>query len=174
MGTKRCVECETPLRGRQRKFCSNACKQRNHYHRVKHQTNTYFSQTLRGLRRKLRLIKRKGGACSRCGYSANIAALQFHHRDASRKAFQLDLRSLSNRRWQIIAGEATKCDLLCANCHAEVHHPEMEWDAAHRVVHGASAEQSVDVQRVNSGDSSPSSPGDGASADEATRPAERD
>lgn len=123
-----CVECDRPLNGRRVKFCSNACKQRNHYHRVKYQQNTYHSQTLRGTRRKLRLIRLHGGCCQQCSYQRNLAALQFHHRRSEEKRFQLDLRSLSNRRWATIAEEAAKCDLLCANCHAELHHPELSID----------------------------------------------
>ena len=45
-------------------------------------------------------------------------ALQFHHVDPSTKAFTLrdgDTRSLARMR-----EEASKCVLLCANCHAEV------------------------------------------------------
>ena len=72
----------------------------------------------------MRLIGLLGARCSRCGYQRNHAALEFHHREPSEKSFQLDLRSLSNRRWSKIEEEATKCDLLCANCHAEEHNPE--------------------------------------------------
>jgi predicted HNH restriction endonuclease len=43
--------------------------------------------------------------------------------DSGAKSFQLDLRSLSNRRWSVITEEAKKCILLCSNCHAELHNP---------------------------------------------------
>lgn len=70
------------------------------------------------------LVEGAGGACQRCGYDRCIAALQFHHRDPAEKAFGLALfgtaRSLEKAR-----AEAAKCDLLCANCHAEV-----EWGDA--------------------------------------------
>ena len=65
-----------------------------------------------------------GGQCMRCGYARNLSALEFHHRDPSRKSFQLDARTLANRRWAQVETEAAKCDLLCSNCHAETHHPE--------------------------------------------------
>jgi predicted HNH restriction endonuclease len=64
------------------------------------------------------------GSCKNCGYSKNHAALEFHHVDLSTKSFQLDLRSLSNRRWSVIVEEAKKCILLCSNCHAELHNPD--------------------------------------------------
>ena len=77
----------------------------------------------RGNARKRRLIDAMGGACKRCGYDRNPAALVFHHKVTGDKKFQLDLRALSNRRWSSIEAEAAKCELLCANCHAEVHNP---------------------------------------------------
>ncbi len=40
------------------------------------------------------------------------------------KEFQLDLRSLSNRKWESILIEAEKCILLCSNCHSELHNPD--------------------------------------------------
>jgi Homeodomain-like domain len=64
------------------------------------------------------LIAEAGGRCAACGYDGHHAALQFHHVDPSTKAFTLrdgDTRSLARMR-----EEASKCVLLCANCHAEV------------------------------------------------------
>jgi hypothetical protein len=68
----------------------------------------------------------------RCGYNKNTAALQFHHINPEDKLFQLDLRSLSNRKWSEIETEAEKCILLCSNCHAEYHHPECDLNTAER------------------------------------------
>ena len=64
------------------------------------------------------------GGCEKCGYSKNYAALEFHHLDPETKSFQLDLRSLSNRKWLAITEEAKKCILLCSNCDAELHNPD--------------------------------------------------
>lgn len=64
------------------------------------------------------LIAEAGGRCAVCGYDGHHAALQFHHVDPSTKAFTVrdgDTRSLARMR-----DEASKCVLLCANCHAEV------------------------------------------------------
>ena len=44
----------------------------------------------------------------------------FHHHDPATKAFPLDARNCSNRSNEVLAAEAAKCDLLCANCHAEI------------------------------------------------------
>jgi hypothetical protein len=116
-----CVICERALQGRQRRFCSRTCKNRDTNHR--HQN--YASQQSRGLRRKLQLVTEAGGGCTRCGYHRNLAALVWHHRDPSGKTFTLDVRALSNRSEADIRNEISKCALLCANCHAEVHFPEL-------------------------------------------------
>ena len=119
-----CVECARPLTGRQRRFCSRACKNRDTNNR--HQS--YASRQLRGLRRKLQLIEEAGGRCTRCGYRRNSAALGWHHLDADLKAFSLDIRSMSNRSEAEVRTEVAKCVLLCANCHAEEHFPSLSID----------------------------------------------
>ena len=140
---KQCVVCEQPIAGQKQKYCSNACKQKDHYHRVKSQTNTYHSQTLRSLKRKLQLIELFGGGCWKCGYDANVAALHFHHSDPNLKSMKLDMRVLSNRSWEAIIVEADKCELLCSNCHAETHHPELALHAIQRILSGASRQETT-------------------------------
>ncbi len=115
----KCIVCNIPLRGRQRKFCSRECK--NQSGNLSYQS--YLAQQKRGRIRKLELIRMNRGSCEKCGYDRNYAALEFHHVDSDKKFFQLDLRSLSNRKWSVIVKEAEKCILLCSNCHAELHNP---------------------------------------------------
>ncbi len=117
-----CSVCEATLRGRQRRFCSRRCK--NADTNVRHQN--YGSQQARGLRRKLDLIAACGGRCIQCGYDRNSAALVWHHRNPEEKSFELDLRALSNRSLPAIRDELVKCDLVCANCHAELHFPHLD------------------------------------------------
>lgn len=124
MDIKICVVCSTPISGQKIMYCSNACKQKHHYYRIKEQTNSYHSQTIRSLKRKLDLIEMKGGKCEICGYDKNVAALQFHHKDPTKKELKLDARSLGNNRMEKILKEFEKCDLLCANCHLELHNKE--------------------------------------------------
>lgn len=150
---KTCIVCEASLGGQKQKFCSNKCKQKEHYHRLKHQTNTYHSQTLRALIRKLELIETMGGGCLKCGYNKNVSALHFHHKDFTEKLFKLDVRVLSNKRWEAILDEAKKCEILCANCHAEEHNPELSLENVRRITHGASRRKRRDVKGVNSGKS---------------------
>lgn len=116
-----CVICSEALSGRQRKYCARICKNRSSNKR----NQSYVAQQERGLRRKLRLVRSMGSRRSRCGYSANLAALKFHHTEPTRKSFSLDLRALSNRKWPKVLVEARKCILVCSNCHKEIHNPRM-------------------------------------------------
>lgn len=68
---------------------------------------------------KLMLVREAGGGCAMCGYSRCVAALQFHHVDPATKRFALSLKGVS-RAIEVVRAEASKCVLLCANCHAEV------------------------------------------------------
>lgn len=68
---------------------------------------------------KLKAIEYKGGACSSCGYNRCTEALVFHHNVPEEKEFALSGKhSLS---WTRLQQELDKCDLLCMNCHAELH-----------------------------------------------------
>lgn len=72
-------------------------------------------------RRKLKVmaIEHNGGKCQHCGYNKCIAALEFHHRNPTQKDFGLS--NGNTYSWEKIKNEIEKCDLLCANCHRELH-----------------------------------------------------
>ena len=74
---------------------------------------------------KKQAVKRKGGKCEICGYSKNISALQFHHKNPKEKQFGLS-QSGTNHSWKEYWQEAQKCMLLCANCHMQLHYSEEE------------------------------------------------
>lgn len=73
-------------------------------------------------KKKRVLVDRLGGKCVNCGYSKNLAALDFHHRDPSQKSFALSQVNMASSLDKLIP-EADKCDLLCATCHREVEYP---------------------------------------------------
>lgn len=98
MCENKCIVCGKVLQKPKKMYCSNACKQKAHYNKTKQNPNTVFNQTLRGYRRKIKLIELKGGKCESCGYDKNIAALDFHHIDPQSKSFPLDIRKLSNTK----------------------------------------------------------------------------
>lgn len=61
-----------------------------------------------------------GGACQRCGYSACVRALQFHHvRKGERRATLARHTGTATARDAIAHPE--RYTLLCANCHFEEH-----------------------------------------------------
>lgn len=72
-------------------------------------------------RRKVKeiLIAEAGGGCLLCGYSRCVRALQFHHLDPDGKKFGFSAKGLA-KSIAVMRAEASKCVLLCANCHAEV------------------------------------------------------
>jgi hypothetical protein len=81
---------------------------------------------LRNIRRKKELLRRKqwavnylGGKCKKCNYDKCLSALTFHHKNPDEKEYEIG----QMMDWQIdrIIKELKKCDLLCFNCHMELH-----------------------------------------------------
>ena len=62
----------------------------------------------------------KGGKCERCSYDRCIEALDFHHRDPTKKDFGVSSKGYT-RSWKRVQEELDKCVMLCANCHRETH-----------------------------------------------------
>lgn len=127
-GRKYCLECSPFGAHNTRKLGANSlhvcsvCHKMFGYSRVAGDRKTVCAScrtSEKRLEKKRRAVEYKGGACEKCGYSRSISALQFHHRDPATKTF-----SISNKMsvsWPRIKAEVEKCDLLCANCHAEHH-----------------------------------------------------
>lgn len=70
-------------------------------------------------RRQIEAIEYKGGKCCLCGYNRCWAALDFHHKDQSQKEFVIS--GNYTRSWEVLKKELDKCDLICSNCHREIH-----------------------------------------------------
>jgi len=66
-----------------------------------------------------------GGRCKVCGYDKCPASLHFHHRDPEIKNFRISGNHC--RKWEVVQNELDKCDLLCGNCHAELHFQESSY-----------------------------------------------
>ena len=78
------------------------------------------------IRIKQKLIAYKGGKCQKCGYDKPVpGAYHFHHRSPEEKSFNINASTLG---YEALKKEVDKCDLLCANCHAEVH--DLDWSEA--------------------------------------------
>lgn len=59
-------------------------------------------------------------ACKKCGES-HPACIEFHHRDAAKKEFNISQAWRIGYSWERILAEIVKCDVLCANCHRKEH-----------------------------------------------------
>jgi len=70
-------------------------------------------------RAKLKAVAYKGGKCMKCGWSGNIAALEFHHIEGENKEFGIGQKV--NANWEKVKNELDKCELLCSNCHRSLH-----------------------------------------------------
>ena len=95
------------------------------------QTNGYYRcmrcmteavQRWRWRTRRL-LVEEAGGVCVSCGFD-KPAALEFHHLEPGRKSFGLAARGIT-RAVEVLREEASKCVLLCSNCHARVEAGEL-------------------------------------------------
>jgi len=113
-GKRECIKCltfkplsEFTLRGKIKHYrsCCKSCES----DRV-----LEYAQAL-----KRRAVDYLGGKCITCGYNKSVKALQFHHRDPSQKSFTIGKKN--GLKWDTIRPELDKCDLLCANCHFEIH-----------------------------------------------------
>lgn len=123
-----CIVCGAALKGNARLFCSGVCKSKRNSKDPIQKAGNYAAQQGRALCRKLHFIQTLGNCCKICGYNKNYAALHFHHTDATQKSFSIDSRKISNTRMSVLEKEVSKCELLCANCHAERHHPNLTLD----------------------------------------------
>ena len=111
--TKKCPACQTELeykffyknKGRTTGFC----KKCHNNSVVKRQQN--YKKTC---------VAYKGGACEMCGYSKYYGALEFHHKDPTKKDFTI-AKSRHSSFNETTKKELDKCLMLCANCHREEH-----------------------------------------------------
>ncbi len=82
-------------------------------------------------------VQQMGNQCLICGYDRCLAALEFHHLNPREKDFDIS-RALRRKMSRLqIERELSKCILVCATCHREVHNglhpkylesPEDGWD----------------------------------------------
>jgi hypothetical protein len=113
-----CIVCLNHLSGSKTHYCSRRCKRK--WFRPK----SIKLSKQRAKTRKIDLVILKGGCCQCCGYNENLSALTFHHRYD--KSFHLTQTYLRRYKLERILLELDKCDLLCMNCHMELHHPDMD------------------------------------------------
>lgn len=71
------------------------------------------------------LLSRVNYQCQICGYNKCHYALAFHHLDPLTKLFSISGQALTYSLQKLIT-EASKCIVLCHNCHSEVHHSNLD------------------------------------------------
>ena len=89
-----------------------------------HGDNNGRASTITAIRHaiKKQLVNYKGGKCEKCGYDKCIGALQFHHLEPNTKDFEVSARyNGGHLDMQLLYQEVDKCQMLCANCHSEIH-----------------------------------------------------
>lgn len=86
------------------KLCENSIKKKNHRYKIAH--------ILTSLGREYK--------CEICGYNKNYSALAFHH-NKGKKNFEINVAK--SRSYESVKEEIKLCQLLCFNCHQEVHNP---------------------------------------------------
>ena len=92
--------------------------QRNRTHLLNKQRekNRRFAES----RRKWITAYKKTLECVRCGEN-HPATLTFHHKNSSKKSFEIANAIRFGVSLKRLITEIEKCEVLCANCHAKEH-----------------------------------------------------
>ena len=72
---------------------------------------------------KLKCVLYLGGKCAVCGYNKCLGALDLHHKNENEKEFTISGGNLKS--FEKLIPELNKCDVLCSNCHRELHNPHL-------------------------------------------------
>ena len=100
-------------------------------------------------RKKQQLVDIFGGECGACKHKGSIAVYDFHHIDPSEK--EGTMCALANR--EKMAREASKCVMLCSNCHREVHAGNVDCSTVKRlsyedIMSGLLIQSEVKAERI--------------------------
>ena len=68
------------------------------------------------------LIEAKNVPCADCGKEYPSYVMQFDHREPGLKSFNLANAAKNTTSLEKVRAEIAKCDVVCANCHAERTH----------------------------------------------------
>lgn len=136
METQHCTKChktksidEFAFRDKKKNIRRKTCKvcQRK-YDNAAYKNNKKRRKDIKENKRKRKLEKsqyiqyiKENNKCKICGDS-RWYVLDFHHRDQKEKDF-----NISNMRFEsmeTVKMEIDKCDILCSNCHRELHYFE--------------------------------------------------
>ena len=101
------------------KTCSRATT-KSHYERNK---EYYKKKSHNHEKRVAVLIKeyKENNPCVRCG-ETRPWRLEFHHRNPSEKEYAVS--TMIQLAYNTVLKEIEKCDVVCANCHRDIHYEE--------------------------------------------------
>ena len=103
----KCGETEPSEFYGSQKYVCKTCHNRDCWNRQQDKKRRYIQERLGEIR------------CERCGYDGYIGALAFHHRDPTVK--ENSINDVRGQKYERLKEELDKCDILCHNCHSEVH-----------------------------------------------------
>lgn len=66
------------------------------------------------------IASERSGGCKVCGYNKCPEALEFHHKDPNTKDLSI-CKGVRNWGTDRLREEISKCIVVCANCHREIH-----------------------------------------------------
>ena len=67
---------------------------------------------------------KEGKSCFICGYNKISGILEFHHKTRDDKNFNISEASSNHVGDETLMKEIEKCNLICPNCHREIHFNE--------------------------------------------------
>lgn len=132
METKQCSKCkinktleEFNKKSSSRDGLSSYCKECNKINLKRHYNSNeeYYKNKSKNYNLSLRnwlTNYKKNLSCSQCGES-RWWVLDFHHRDPEKKEGNINNILFSKGKEKTLE-EISKCEVLCANCHRDVHY----------------------------------------------------
>jgi hypothetical protein len=141
---KTCSKCEVPKDNKS--FCKDrqnkdglqsVCKecksiQIKKYYTLHPEKRQRKQKLFRHKTRKM-LLESAGGKCTLCGYNKSMSALDFHHREPEQKSFGISVGLKAGYSYQKLLEESKKCNLVCSNCHHEIHDGLLNSICRHRL-----------------------------------------
>lgn len=133
MDTKRCTKCgeeksvtEFTKKARNKDGLNSRCRHctrktvNNHYSNNKDYYKTKAHDHDKKVKKYIREVREKN-VCVSCGED-KWWRLDFHHRNKDEKEYSI--AAMRGQSLSVVQEELNKCDVLCANCHRDVHHLE--------------------------------------------------
>ena len=103
--------------------CSSCTNSRSIWEAKNRSSRTKQKQKIVDGRRAIIDKIKSDNGCYLCGYNKSPRALQFHHTDPNNKVGAISMMLRNCVSMELILDEISKCSVICANCHSELH-----WD----------------------------------------------